>query len=78
VLRLGAEELRAGLTPPSRAYWDLRAVAHAGLEAQASGAAADPEEFEALLERPSGFAWWPTCRWAPSCRAGSTAASSPP
>ena len=50
VLRLDAADAAARRTPASRAWWDLRAVAHAGLDAQASGRVASQEAFEALLE----------------------------
>jgi asparagine synthase (glutamine-hydrolysing) len=49
LLRLDQRALTARETPPSRPYWDLREVAVAGLEAQASGRVATAEEFEALL-----------------------------
>ncbi|WP_135467469.1 asparagine synthase (glutamine-hydrolyzing) [Crenalkalicoccus roseus] len=49
LLRLGAQDAAARRTPEPRPYWDLRAVALAGLEAQAAGRAASVEEFESLL-----------------------------
>lgn len=49
LLCLDARAAAARETPPSRPYWDLREVALAGLDAQASGRAATVEEFEALL-----------------------------
>jgi asparagine synthase (glutamine-hydrolysing) len=50
VLHLGAADLAQRRIPDSRAFWDLRAVALAGLDAHAAGAPAGQEEFEALLE----------------------------
>jgi asparagine synthase (glutamine-hydrolysing) len=49
VLRLDAAGAAARQTPPSRPYWDMRAAALAGLEAQAAGRAATVEELDDLL-----------------------------
>jgi asparagine synthase (glutamine-hydrolysing) len=49
LLRLDPAAAASRATPESRPYWDMRAAALAGLEAQASGRAAGVEELEALL-----------------------------
>ncbi|MEO3471560.1 asparagine synthase (glutamine-hydrolyzing) [Roseomonas sp. CAU 1739] len=49
LLQLSYDAATGHATPDSRPYWDMRAVALAGLEAQASGRTATTEEFEALL-----------------------------
>jgi asparagine synthase (glutamine-hydrolysing) len=48
-MRLEPAAASSRATPESRPYWDMRAAALAGLEAQASGRAAGVEELEALL-----------------------------
>lgn len=49
ILRLDARAAARGELPEPTPYWDLRAVAEAGLDAQAAGRPAVQEEFEALL-----------------------------
>ena len=49
LLHLGPDAAGRRETPQSKPYWDMRTVALAGLEAQASGRVATTEEFEALL-----------------------------
>lgn len=49
LLRLDPGAAVARKTPEPRPYWDLRAAAVAGLEAQAAGRSASSEELEALL-----------------------------
>jgi asparagine synthase (glutamine-hydrolysing) len=48
-LRLDHGTAGAGRSPDSRAYWDMRSVALAGLEARASGRTSTIEELDALL-----------------------------
>ena len=49
LLRLDHTTLRRRQMPRPQAYWDLRQVALAGLDAQASGQAATEEELDAVL-----------------------------
>ena len=50
VLHLDANGVANRLTPTPERYWDLRAVALTGLDAQASGKATCQDEFEGLVQ----------------------------
>ena len=61
--------------PEPQPYWSARATPREALaDATRSPARSTrpPTTLEALLtRRRSDGAWWPTCRWAPCCRAAS-------